>query len=64
MKFKDKLLKEQDKKFEKDLSFEERLDYFSKELTTKELDDMEKQIKKSNSFQTSNNTSYQPLQGA
>ena len=48
MKLKDKLQKEQDNEFEQDLSFEEWLDFFIKEPTKKEIDDMEKQIEKSN----------------
>ncbi len=65
MKLKDKLQKEQDNEFEQDLSFEEWLDFFIKEPTKKEIDDMEKQIEKSNSFKATNNISYHPfLQGA
>ncbi len=45
---------QQKKEFSKNLLFKEWLVYFSKEL-----DDMQKQSKK-----VSNNTSYQPLQGA
>lgn len=65
MKLKDKLQKEQDNEFEQDLSFEEWLDFFIKEPTKKEIDDMEKQIDKSNQFKATNNISYHPfLQGA
>ena len=49
------------KKFELDLSFAQWLDYFSKEPTSKELDEMENEIKKN---QSQNNPYYQPLQGA
>lgn len=50
---------EQKKEFNQNLSFEECLDYFSKEPSQKEFDDMQKQSRK-----VSNNPFYQPLQGA
>ena len=56
MKVKEHLEKTKEKDNELDLSFQEWLDYFSKEPTSKELDDMEKQ--------SSNNSNYQPIQGA
>lgn len=49
------------KKFELDLSFSQWLDYFSKEPTSKELDEMEAAVKKNPS---QNNQYYHPLQGA
>ena len=42
-------------------SFEELLNHFSKEPTSKELDDMEDEICKN---KPQNNPYYQPLQGA
>ena len=59
MKIKNQLQKQQEKEFQENLSFAEWLDYFSKEPTSKELDDMEKDSKK-----VSNNPYYQPLRGA
>jgi len=60
MKVKDHLQKTKEKEFELDWSFQEWLDYFSKEPTSKELDDMELESK----ITSINNTNYQPLQGA
>lgn len=51
----------QEKTFEENLSFAQWLDYFSKEPTSKELDDMERESFKTTSIK---NTNYQPLQGA
>jgi len=58
--------KEKQKEFEQNLSFQEWLNYFQKEPTIKELDEMEKDINKHNKqfFNPLNNTSYHPLQGA
>jgi len=56
MKVKEHLQKTKEKEHELDWSFAEWLDYFSKEPTNKELDDMEKI--------SANNKNYQPLQGA
>lgn len=56
MKVKEHLQKTQEKENQLDWSFVEWLDHFSKEPTSKELDDMEKR--------SANNTNYQPLQGA
>ncbi len=66
MRVKEQLQKEQEKKFQEDLSFAEWLDYFSKEPTSQELDAMEKEFttKKLFRLQPSNNTHYYPLQGA
>jgi hypothetical protein len=65
MKVKEHHQKQQKKTFEENLSFQEWLDYFSKEPTTKELDEMEKQSKSTRRFyHPLNNTNYQPLQGA
>lgn len=61
MKLKNQLQKQQEKDFEGNLSFAEWLDYFSKEPTRKELDDMEKESFKITSI---NNKHYQPLKGA
>ena len=61
MKVKEHLQKTKEKEFELDWSFQEWLDYFSKEPTSKELDDMERECFKISSI---NNTHYQPLQGA
>lgn len=52
-------LKKQDESITYNPSFEEWLNYYSKEPTSKELDDMEKHSKK-----VSNNPYYQPLRGA
>jgi len=60
MKVKEHLQKTKDKKHELDWSFAEWLDYFSKEPTSKQLDDMERDSK----LTSINNTNYQPLQGA
>lgn len=61
MKIKEQINKQQDKDMElADLSFQEWLDYFSKEPTSKELDDMERESK----IKSINNTNYQPIQGA
>lgn len=43
MKVKEMTLKNQKRDFELDMSFSEWLDYFSKKLTSKEIDDIEKQ---------------------
>ena len=66
MRVKEQLQKEQEKKFQEDLSFAEWLDYYSKEPTTKELDAMEKEFNKKQLYklQPSNNPYYFPLQGA
>jgi hypothetical protein len=56
-----KMKNQQDKDFELGLSFSECLDYFSKEPTSKELDDMEKESFKITPI---NNKHYQPLKGA
>ncbi len=57
-------IKEQLKKTDENLnhnpSFEEWLNYFSKESTSEELDDMEKSYKN----KPQNNPYYQPLRGA
>lgn len=60
MKVKEHLQKTKEKEFELNWSFQEWLDYFSKEPTSKELDDMERGSK----ITSINNTNYQPLQGA
>ncbi|MDD5399569.1 MAG: hypothetical protein PHQ93_00065 [Sulfurimonas sp.] len=56
-----KMKNQQEKDFELGLSFSECLDYFSKEPTSKELDDMEKESFKITPI---NNKHYQPLKGA
>ena len=61
MKIKNLTHKRQEKEFQLDLSFQEWLDYFSKEPTSKELDDMENEVRKNN---PQNNPYYNPLQGA
>ncbi|OHE19774.1 MAG: hypothetical protein A2540_10000 [Sulfurimonas sp. RIFOXYD2_FULL_37_8] len=61
MKIKNQLQKQHEKDFEGNLSFAEWLDYFSKEPTSKELDDMEKESLKITPI---NNKHYQPLKGA
>ena len=63
MKLKDGLLKQQQKEFEENLSFAEWLDYFSKEPTEKELNEMDKSFNK-RKVHSQNNPLYQPLQGA
>lgn len=60
MKVKEHLQKTKEKEFELDWSFQEWLDYFSKEPTSKELNYMERESK----ITFINNTNYQPLQGA
>jgi len=65
MKVKEQYQKKIDKEFELDWSFAEWLDYFSKEPTSKELDEMEKQSKDKRRFTYPlNNPNYYPLQGA
>lgn len=59
MKMKEQLQKQQNEDSNRNLSFEEWLEYFSKEPTSKELEDMEKESKT-----VTNNPYYQPLQGA
>lgn len=61
MRVKEQHLKEQEKEEALDWSFAEWLDHFSKEPTSKELDDMERDSLKYTSI---NNINYQPLQGA
>lgn len=61
MKIKNRLQKQQEKEFQENLSFAEWLDYFSKELTSKELDDMERESFKITPI---NNKYYHPLKGA
>lgn len=60
MKVKEQLQKQQEKEDALDWSFAEWLDHFTKEPTSKELDDMEKDSK----HISINNPHYQPLQGA
>lgn len=56
MKIKEQINKQKDKDMElADLSFQEWFDYFSKKLV-----DMERESK----IKSTNNTSYQPIQGA
>lgn len=57
MKVKELSQRQQKKVFEQNLSFEEWLDFFIKQPTRKELDEMELHA-------SSNNTNYQPRQGA
>lgn len=52
---------QQQSKFEQDLCFTKWLDYFQKELTSKELNTRKKDSLKITSI---NNLNYQPLQGA
>ncbi len=54
-------LKKTDENFNHNPSFEEWLNYFSKEPTSKELDDMENEVHKN---KPQNNPYYQPLRGA
>lgn len=58
-------IKEQLKKTDESItynpSFEEWLNYYSKEPTSKELDDMENEVHKT---KPQNNPYYQPLRGA
>ncbi len=61
MKMKEQLQKQQDEEFQKDLSFAQWHDFFSKEPTSKELNDMEDEACKN---KPQNNPYYQPLQGA
>lgn len=61
MKKNKQLHKQQDREFELDLSFAQWLDYFSKEPTSKELDEMENTVQKNKS---QNNPYYHPLKGA
>lgn len=64
MKVKELNIQQKQKDFDNNLSFAEWLDYFSKDQTGEELNDMEKHIDKSNRFLPMNNQYYQPLQGA
>ncbi len=61
MKVKEHLQKTKEKENQLDWSFAEWLDYFSKEPTSKELDEVERDSFKITSI---NNTNYQLLQGA
>lgn len=61
MKIKNRLQKQQEKDFEKNLSFAEWLDHFRNEPTSKELDDMQKESLKITPI---NNKYYHPLKGA
>ncbi|MCB5266671.1 MAG: hypothetical protein LHW46_00980 [Candidatus Cloacimonetes bacterium] len=61
MKIKNQLQKQQEKEFQENLSFAEWLDHFRSELTSKELDDMERESFKITPI---NNKYYQPLKGA
>ena len=56
-----KQLKKQDESTTYNPSFEEWLNLFSKEPTSKELDDMENEVRKN---KPQNNPYYQPLRGA
>lgn len=56
-----KQLKKQDESTTYNPSFEEWLNHFSKEPTSKELDDMENEVCKN---KPQNNPYYQPLRGA
>ncbi|MFY9073702.1 hypothetical protein OZZ08_01990 [Malaciobacter mytili] len=56
-----KQLKKQDERTTYNPSFEEWLNLFSKEPTSKELDDMENEVRKN---KPQNNPYYQPLRGA
>ncbi|WP_421716908.1 hypothetical protein [Arcobacter arenosus] len=56
-----KQLKKQDESTTYNPSFEERLNHFSKEPTSKKLDDMENEVRKN---KPQNNPYYQPLRGA
>ena len=65
MKIKEHQQRQLQQAFQEELSFQEWLDYFSSEPTSKELDEMEKQSKSTRKFyHPLNNTNYQPLQGA
>jgi hypothetical protein len=56
---------QQENQFKQDLSFQEWLDYFQKEPTNKELDDMERKSQdKRRFYHPLNNPYYEPLQGA
>lgn len=61
MKIKNQLQKQQEKEFQENLSFAEWLAHFRSELTSKELDDMEREFFKITPI---NNMHYQPLKGA
>lgn len=61
MRINKKLNKQEKESLNHNPSFEEWLNYYSKEPTSKELDDMERDSFKITSI---NNTNYQPLQGA
>lgn len=60
MRLKASTQKQQEESIHQNLSFEEWLDHFSKEPTSQELDEMEKETYK----KPQNNPYYQPLQGA
>ncbi|MGM0519840.1 MAG: hypothetical protein ACQERD_09390 [Campylobacterota bacterium] len=60
MKVKEQLEKNKEKEEALDWSFQEWLNHFSNEPTSKEIDNMEKESKTT----SINNSYYQPLQGA
>lgn len=60
-----KEVKEQELLTSKNLSFEQWLDFFSKEPTSKELDQMQLEDRKRRiNYYCQNNPYYQPLQGS
>ncbi len=59
MNIKEQLHRQQEKEF--DLSFSQWMDYFSKEPTSGELNEIEREVHKK---QAQNNSYYHPLQGA
>jgi len=61
MRINKKLNKQEKESLNHNPSFEEWLNYYSKEPTSKELDEMEKEALKP---KPQNNPYYQPLQGA
>lgn len=64
MRVKEQLQKTKEKQNELDWSFQEWLDHFRNEPTSKELDDMEKESTQKEFYTPLNNPYYQPLQGA
>ena len=65
MRVKEQMQKSKEKEDALDWSFAEWLDYFTKEPTNEELNDMEKESRdKRRFYHPLNNPNYYPLQGA
>ena len=65
MKVKESQQTNKEQEFEKNLSFEEWLDYYKKEPTDKEVNNMESTLHHSSlKIYSTNNPNYQPKKGA